>query len=71
MKIEIQKSYEMTIRLNEEEAWAIKTALMNVQENMAYDEGNPYTPKAMMHTSNELHDKFNSVIFDAEEDIKK
>lgn len=71
MKIEIQKSYEMTLRLNEEEAWAIKTALMNVQENMAYDEGNPYTQKAIMYTSNELHNKLNDVIFAAEEDIQK
>lgn len=71
MKIDVQKSYEMTLRLNEEETWAVKTALMNMNDEMAYDEKNPYTPAAMIETGVQLHDKINTVIFAAEEDIQK
>lgn len=71
MIIDLYKKYELTLKLTQEEAWTISTALLNLNSDMAVEKQNPFTNGALQETSNILHDKIVDVLVNAEVDIQK
>lgn len=71
MKIDLYKKYSLTLKLTQEEAWTISTALMNLNSDMVVEKQNPYAEGALQEASNVLHNEIINVLVNAEVDIQK